>query len=186
VKHVTVNWLMKQLDIGQNCNADEDTFLHMLTQIKGQNSADLLTGGDEGADQPAVEVTAAACNTESGLHVSEDDNDTSVTDWPHLFDLMDVDSNVVSYICRYMCMKVNKTSGCDECQHLFSEYRCSNAVHSAEFTDHEIFVHFKNFPWAKHGLQTPSPSLYSLFCSVEKVIQINMESCVNGQSGVAQ
>ena len=56
-------------------------------------------------------------------------------------------------------------------------------MHSSEFGDPDIFVHFKNFDWAKYGLQTPSPSMYSLFCSVEKVVQINTESCVNGHSG---
>jgi len=95
-----------------------------------------------------------------------------------MFELSEIDSNVVSYICGYLCMKVNARRDCSQCQTLYASYRqCCWYVEGAEFGSHEAYGHFKNFNWAKHGLQKPSFPLYNLCSSVEKVVQMDITIC---------
>jgi hypothetical protein len=83
-------------------------------------------------------------------------------------------------------MKMQKTSGCNDCLELYNTYRCkySCSVEGAEFAKHEIFVYFRTFDWAKHGLQKPTFSLFKLCSAIEQIVQMNMEATVNGNNGV--
>jgi len=186
VKHIAVNWIMEQPEQGANCLPDDDAVFNVIDELGRGHAAALETAAgnctvsvsDEQRLLTAAAVNAVSCETSADL--------TVVTDWPDIFDLTDVDANIVAYICGYLCMKVNRISDCADCSSSFLSYRDSHTIASAEIQKHEIFIHFKNFDWAKHGLQKPSYAMFCLCSSVEKAVRLNIESCVNAQHGVVK
>jgi len=83
-------------------------------------------------------------------------------------------------------MKTQKNNGCNDCLELYNTYRCkySCSFEGAEFAKHEMFVYFRTFDWAKHGLQKPTFSLFKLCSAIEQIVQMNMEATVTGNRGV--
>ena len=187
VKHVAVNWLLDHPKSGANCEPDSDSFLSILNHVKcwkSKKESDIDAGGSNVTSVQADEMTATAAAV-SHVDLCESFDDTSVTDWPDLFELADVEANVVAYVCGYLCMKIDKRTGCSECAALYKQYRSNFSYNECcHFLSHEAFGHFKNFDWAKHGLQKPTLTLYSLCSAVEKVVQMNIESVVSGRYNV--
>jgi len=89
--------------------------------LKSQNVNDntLREGSTTSMELQEVNLSAAA----AVVSVQESSDDTSVTDWPDLYELTEVDTNVVAYICSYLCMKTNKWNECTDCSELYKKYR---------------------------------------------------------------
>lgn len=186
VKHLAVNWLLQHPEGKTNCEDDADTFLTVMEHMKSiRRNADDTDGSIPATGLPSdlhnvADVTVVAAS-QIACH-----EPSTITDWPDLFELSEVDSNVVAYICGYLCMKVNARTDCSKCQSLYDNYRQHRSyLEETEFGSHEVYGHFRNFNWAKHGLQKPSFSLYSLCSSVEKIVQMNIEAVVSGRYSVA-
>ena len=151
---------MEQPEHGANCLPDEDAVINIIDELGSKHAsaretkADKCAVNDERQLITAAAVNPVSCETSTGLDVPRVKL-TSITDWPDIFDLTDVDANVVAYICGYLCMKVNRFNDCADCACSYVSYR-----------------------------EKPSYAMFSLCSSIEKVVQLNIESCVNAQHGV--
>ena len=201
VKNVAVNWLLAQPSTGTNCSADGDSFLDTLEHITSvkkcgvvqekQNSRSSLSDeihADNVENFTSIETESAGPSSACGDTVSslQSSSDSGLLDWSNVFKLSEIDSNVVAYICGYMCMKLHKANNCTNCLCLYDNYRSTHScsVSGVEFSNHEMFIYFRNFEWAKHGLQKPTFSMFALCSAIEQVVQLNMETVVTGKTGV--
>lgn len=198
VKNIAVNWLLEQPEKGANCQDDGDSFLSVLDYIRCIKKTDTRACPVDTYGSPSDEMdcTVAAVVSEptdaeevrrsmAAMVSDASGADSLISDWPDVFELTEVDSNVVAYICGYMCMKIERKNDCTHCSQLYQEYRDSHSYHSnPEFAAYEVLGKFRNFDWAKHGLQRPPFSEYRLCSAIEKLLQMNMETAVNGQIGI--
>jgi len=93
------------------------------------------------------------------------------------------DDNVVSYIAGYAMKKMNEQLACNNCR---NAYVTSSARSQGELYisggSHLTFIGIKTYDWAKHGLLAPSVELHSLCTSIEKAVEMNLETLSIGRN----
>jgi len=85
-------------------------------------------GSGHAAAPETAAVNPVSCECSTGLDVPCAEL-TGITDWPDMFDLTDVNANVVDYICGYLCRNVNRFIDCADCScSVPSEFHRSDRV----------------------------------------------------------
>ena len=190
-KNIAVNWLLEKPERGTNCTLDFDSFIGMLNK-EGQS-----TSKEEVTASAAAVVEHSAKNDGKSQHHDEIDkpaeesqelDDTFddiplTTDWHGMFSLSDVDANIVYYLSGYISQKINKRYNCPKCSVAYERSR--NKASEQQKTSAEkyaLFVQLKTFAWAKHGLTIPSLSMFKLCESIERIVQMNIETLSTGKN----
>jgi len=179
-KSVCVNWLLQGNSSRSNCELDFDKFVGMINSQAGkQQSPGILKSplSTASAASENVPLSDDMCRLSDDTESLNDyDNDFDIcTDWCHIHALTDVDSNVVAYIAGYMMRKASRRSNCENC--LVEYSHCVQKTRDGLYDNdaHAQFVKLKTYDWAKHGLLVPSPALFNLCCTFERIISFSIE-----------
>ena len=180
-KSVCVNWLLQGCSSRSNCELDFDKFVGLISlPTVNRQSPGVLQSPPSAVSANNQNIVSDAGDTEP---VDDFDTDFDVPDdWSHVCALTDVDENVVAYIAGYMMRKASRRSDCDRC---LTEYNhCVQNTRDGLYDSvaHAQFVKLKTYDWAKHGLVVPSPALFSLCCSLERVVSYSVEQLCCGSN----
>jgi len=179
-KSVCVNWLLQGCSSRSNCELDFDKFVGLLQhQTPGICQSPSITVSVDSKNTAVADSFTVPGDTDA------DDFDTDCdicNDWSQVCTLTDVDANVVAYIAGYMMRKASRRSNCEKCRTQYSQ--CEQKTRDGLYSNvaHAQFVKLKTFDWAKHGLLVPSPVLFNLCCTLERVVSTSVEQLCYGSN----
>lgn len=188
-KSFCVNWLLQGCSSRSNCELDFDKFVGLISLLTAKHNnpdkSQLPTTTDSAVSPDSQNVLSADSSTAAISTESVDDFDTDFNvcnDWSQVCALTDVDANVIAYIAGYMMRKASRRSNCEKCLTEYSQCVQKTRDGLYDSAAHALFVKLKTFDWAKHGLVVPSPALFNLCCTLERIVSFDIEQLCYGSN----